>query len=83
MEQKHTGILRSYLSRMMGDRKMKLSEVIDLAGVNRNAASNIFYERDMGSMKLETFLRICDGLNITLADLLDYKPGKKKLSEVE
>ena len=84
MEQKHQGEIHSKLAVLMGERKWKLSEVITRAQVNRNAATNIFYERDLDKIKLEMYLRICDGLGVTLSDLLEYTPRKMyDLEDVE
>lgn len=76
MEQKHQSDIHSRLAVIMGERKWKLSEVIQRSQINRNAATNIFYERDLDKIKLETYLRICDGMGIKLSDLLEYTPRK-------
>lgn len=81
MEQIHHGAIHSKLSVLMGERKWKLAEVIKRAHVNRNAATNIFYERELDKIKLETYLRICDSMNIKLSDLIEYTPAPIKDSE--
>lgn len=35
----------------------------------------------MSSMKLESYLRICDGLGITLDELIAYEPPQEKTQE--
>ncbi len=35
----------------------------------------------MSSMKLESYLRICDGLGITLDELITYEPPQEKTQE--
>ena len=55
----------------------------DTEKFTKNKADNIFYEKvkNMSSMKLESYLRICDGLGITLDELIAYEPPQERTQE--
>lgn len=78
MEQKHKGVLHCNLSKIMGERKVKMTELVERSNTNRNTSTNIYYERNLENIKLESFMRICDGLNIPLSELLEYDPSDRK-----
>ena len=55
----------------------------DTEKFTKNKADNIFYEKvkNMSSRKLESYLRICDGLGITLDELITYEPPQERTQE--
>lgn len=70
-------IPHSNLSILMGERKWKLIDVIERAGISRNACARVYKEKDLEKMPLSTFLKICDGLGCSLHQLLEYSPKDK------
>lgn len=67
------GAVRFRLSKILKERGIKQIELAQKAGLSENAVSDLTGE-GVRQIRLDTIARICDALNITPADLLEYIP---------
>ena len=67
-------VLNSYLLHRMADKKIyKIAQLAELSGVSFNTISKLYYEKDMNTLKLDTLIKLCDVLDCTLSELVEYK----------
>ncbi|MDM5231578.1 helix-turn-helix domain-containing protein [Lysinibacillus pakistanensis] len=59
-----------HLSKLLGERKMKISDLVNATGLHRNGLSKLYNENTDG-IKFETLEKICKALNCEIADLLE------------
>jgi putative transcriptional regulator len=68
-------MLRNNLRILMAHRKIdNVSQLATIAGITARPLHNLYKENNVGSVKLETLLKICDGLHCSLNDLIEYTP---------
>ncbi len=69
--------IRIHLGRLLGERKMKMAELSRLTGINKNALSELYYEK-VKAVRFETLEKICRALGCRLEDLLEYQEEKNQ-----
>ena len=52
-----------------------ITELIEITGLSRNALNKLWHDDNVESIKLGTLLTICDKLNVSLDELIAYKPN--------
>lgn len=67
--------MKNNLSKVLGERLLKVSDVSKATGIARSTVTAIYYQRSKNT-QLETLLKICDYLEIPLSDLIEYEPKK-------
>ena len=70
-------MIRIHVGRLLGERKMKMSELSRETGIANNALSDLYHEKVKG-VQFETLDKICKALNCSLFDLLEYVPDKQE-----
>ena len=60
------------LSRILGDRLIKISEVARATGISRTTLTALYYKRCSG-VSFETLDKLCKYLDCNVSDLLEYK----------
>jgi putative transcriptional regulator len=68
-------MIRIHLGRLLGERKLKMSQLSQQTGISKNALSDLYYEKTKG-IQFDTLEKICAALNCTVADLLEYVPDE-------
>jgi putative transcriptional regulator len=66
-------MLKVHLSRLMGERKLKISDVSRLTGANRGTITRLYQETAV-RVELETLEQLCRVLQCGVGDLLEYVP---------
>lgn len=66
-------MLKVHLSRLMGERKLKISDVSRLTGSNRGTITRLYQETAV-RVDLETLEQLCRVLQCGVGDLLEYVP---------
>lgn len=66
-------MLRIHLSRLMGERKLKISDVSRMTGVNRGTITRL-YQETAARVELETLDQLCRVLQCTVGELMEYVP---------
>ena len=64
--------IRIHLGRLLGERKMKMAELSRQTGINKNALSELYYEK-VKAVRFETLDKICRALGCSIQDLLEYQ----------
>ncbi|QRV11332.1 helix-turn-helix transcriptional regulator (plasmid) [Bacillus velezensis] len=63
-------MIKVNLSRIMGERKLKIAEVSRKTGLHRNGITKLYYEKTDG-IKFDTLEKLCKALNCEINDLLE------------
>ena len=71
--------IRSNLSRILGERRLKMSELAESAGVAKNTVLSLYHEKAKG-VTFDVLEKICAALNCQPGDLFEYIPAKKEES---
>lgn len=66
-------MIRIHLSRLMGENKEKLADLIRSTGLARNTVAGL-YRESTARIDLETLNAICRHYGCTIAELLEYIP---------
>lgn len=64
-------MVKCHLSRMMGEKKMNISDVARETGVNRGTITRLYHETAQ-RIELETIDRLCELFDCDVGDLLEY-----------
>lgn len=66
-------MLKIRLSRLMGEKRLKISEVSRLTGVDRGTITRLYQETAV-RVELDTLEQLCRVLECGVGDLLEYLP---------
>lgn len=64
-------MVRCYLSRLMGEHKMKVIDVARLTGLHRNTVT-LLYKETASRIDLEAIDKLCKLFKCKVSDLLEY-----------
>jgi len=64
-------MIKCHLSRMMGERKLKIADVARDIGVNRNTITLLYYERAK-RIDFDVIEKLCQYFNCTVGELIEY-----------
>ena len=59
------------LSKLLGERKLRASEVARQTGINKNTLSSL-YNENVSGIKFDTLENLCKFLNCSVGDLIEY-----------
>jgi len=65
-------MIKCHLSRLMGERKLKIADVARAIGVHRNTITLLYYEKAK-RVDLDVIDKLCKYFNCSVGDLLEYK----------
>jgi len=68
--------IKVHLGRLLGERKLRASEVARKTGINKNTLSSLYNERVSG-IRFDTLEKLCKFLNCSIGDLIEYVPDDK------
>ena len=71
-------MIKCHLSRMLGERKLKISDVARDTGINRGTLTRMYHET-LVRIDLETINRLCEYLSISVGELLEYQKSENHL----
>ncbi|MEK4629972.1 helix-turn-helix transcriptional regulator [Solibacillus sp. FSL R7-0682] len=63
-------MIKVHLSKLLGERKMKISDLSNVTGLHRNGLSKLYKEETDG-IKFETLEKVCKALDCKIEDLLE------------
>lgn len=63
-------MIKVHLSKLLGERKMKISDLANATGLHRNGLSKLYKEETDG-IKFETLEKVCRALDCEIEDLLE------------
>lgn len=67
---RRTGMIRCHLARLMGEHKMRISDVIRETGLSRNTIT-LMYKETAQKVDLEALDKLCVLFNCELSELLE------------
>lgn len=68
-------MIKCHLSRLMGERKLKLADVARLTGLHRNTVT-LLYNETAARVDLETIEKLCELFECKVEDLFEYRPNQ-------
>ena len=74
--------VKVHLSRILGERKMKIAELSRLTGLSQHGLLHIYHERT-NAISFAILNRLCEVLQVQVCDLLEYVPDKKQENREE
>jgi putative transcriptional regulator len=75
-DEKGAFLIKCHLSRIMGEKKLRVADVARAVGVHRNAIT-LLYEETATRVDMDTIDKLCAFLDCGVQDLLEYIPDKK------
>jgi len=66
-------VIKCKLSVLMGERKLKISDVERATGLHRNSIT-LLYKETANRVELETIEKLCIFFNCEVSDLFEYIP---------
>jgi putative transcriptional regulator len=66
-------MIRCHLGRLLGDRKLKIADVVRDTGINRGTLTRLYYETSE-RVELEALDRLCEYFGCEIEQLLEYVP---------
>lgn len=66
-------MIKCHLSRLMGERKLRIADVAREIDVNRNTITLLYYEKAK-RIDLDVLDRLCKFFGCNVADILEYIP---------
>ena len=67
-------MIRCHLARLMGERKMRISDVMRETGLSRTTVTLLYKETAL-KVDLEALDKLCELFNCLLSDLLEQVPN--------
>ncbi len=68
--------IKIHLGRLLGERKMKMSDLSKKTGISKNALSDLYHEK-VKAVRFDTLGKICKALGCTVGELIEYQPDNK------
>lgn len=67
-------MIKCHLSSLLGQRRLKISEVARATGLNRNTVT-LLYKEEATRVELATLESLCEYLECSISDLIEYIPN--------
>ena len=67
-------VIKCHLSRLMGERKLKISDVARDTGLHRNTIT-LLYQETATRVDLEAIEALCRYFEVSVGDILEYLPS--------
>jgi len=68
--------IKVYLGRLLGERKLRASEVSKKTGINKNTLSSLYNEKVSG-IRFDTLEKLCKFLDCSIGELIEYVPDEE------
>ena len=66
-------MIKCHLSRILGEKRLKIADVVRDTGINRGTLTRLFHEQAQ-RVELETINELCLYLDCQVQDLFEYIP---------
>ena len=70
-------MIKCHLSRLMGERKLRIVDVARETGLNRNTVT-LLYDETAARVDLDAIEKLCSFFNCQIEDLFEYVPTKSE-----
>lgn len=68
-------MIKCHLSRLMGERKLKIADVARDTGLHRNTVT-LLYQETAARIDIDAMDRLCSYFNVPVGELFEYVPAK-------
>ncbi len=75
-------MIRCHFARLLGERKLKISDVARDTGINRGTLTRLYYET-AERIELEVLDQLCGYFSIDLPELIERTPGEQIRPQAE
>ncbi len=69
--------IKFHVSKIMGEQKLKMSDLAKLSNVHRNTVMALYHENAKG-ITWDVLEKLCSALNCQPGDLIEYIPTQEK-----
>jgi putative transcriptional regulator len=66
-------MIKCHLSRLLGERKLKIADLVRETGINRGTATRLYFET-AERVELEVIDKLCKYFQCTISDLFEFLP---------
>lgn len=66
-------MIKCHLSRILGERRLKIADVVRDTGINRGTLTRLYHEQAQ-RVELDTINELCRYLDCQVQDILEYIP---------
>lgn len=70
-------MIKCHLSRLMGERKVRVADVARETGLHRNTIT-LLYDETAARVDIEAIDKLCAYFGVTVAELFEYTPDQPK-----
>lgn len=70
-------MIKVHLSRIMGEQRLKISDIANMTGLHRNGITRL-YNEDTDGIKFDTLNKLCKALNCKSEDIIEYIPDNEE-----
>jgi len=70
-------VIKCHLSRLMGERKLKIADVARETGLHRNTIT-LLYQETASRIDLDAIDRLCAYFNVSVGELFEFVPENQK-----
>jgi putative transcriptional regulator len=70
-------MIKCHLSKILGEQRLKISDVSRETGIDRGTLTRMYYET-LRRVDLATINTLCEYLSISVNDLLEYKKSESR-----
>jgi putative transcriptional regulator len=67
-------VIKCHLSRLMGERKLKISDVARDTGLHRNTIT-LLYQETSARVDIEAMDKLCEYFGVGVGELFEFVPG--------
>ena len=68
--------MNNNLPKLLGEKLLKISDLHEATGISKTTLTAIYYQRAV-NVNLRTLQKICDYLQVSLSELIEYDPKKE------
>lgn len=70
-------MLKCNLRLLMAENKIDdITSLMERCNVSRNAVNKLYKENQLETVKLQTLIKICEGFDCKLSDLIEFMPER-------
>lgn len=70
-------MIKCHLSRLMGERKLKIADLSRDTGINRGTATRLYYETSE-RVEIDVINSLCQYFNCSVGDIFEYVPDSNE-----
>lgn len=70
-------MIKCHLSRLMGERKLKIADVARETGLHRNTIT-LLYQETASRVDMDAIDRLCAYFNVSVGELFEFVPENQK-----